>query len=123
MLFGSTLTKMAVSGALLAAPFAAAVSFNGEMPETASPPSVAEPLATHALLVATLSDGTIETQWLPRGICQRVASDVQAKETVTGLRSDGTRVEIARANCSLRNAQLAADRLFSERNLKAEKAR
>jgi len=114
MLFGSTISKLAVSGALLAAPLVAAVNYNGSIADVSPLPPIAGPHETDALLVATLADGNIETQWLPRRVCEQITSELRAKAVVTSLRSDGTRLQIAQANCSLRNAQLSADYLFSE---------
>ncbi len=60
-----------------------------------------------ALLVATLANGTVETQWLPEEMCERVVLELRTGSAVAGVTADGTRLPIERANCSLRSAQLA----------------
>jgi hypothetical protein len=59
-----------------------------------------------SLLVATLANGEIQRHWLPQTICERIVSQLQAGSKISAITSEGTVVNIERANCSLRNSQL-----------------
>lgn len=63
-------------------------------------------LDSNSLLVATLANGEIETQWMSREACEHVASAVAAGDGVAGVRPDGVRIYIAQANCSTRRIQV-----------------
>lgn len=65
-------------------------------------------LDSKSMLVATLQDGQIETQWMPRDVCEYIASAVLAGDAVAGVRADGVKVYIARANCSTRRVSVSA---------------
>jgi hypothetical protein len=62
-----------------------------------------------ALLVATMNSGEIETHWMPQALCERIASELAAGSSVSGVRIDGTRVFVAKANCSFGRMKLAAE--------------
>jgi hypothetical protein len=55
-----------------------------------------------SLLVATLANGEIERHRMGNVDCERVVSAIAAREFVTGVRDDGVRLTIVRANCSTR---------------------
>lgn len=106
-MFGPTASKVAVSAVLMLVPVIGAERMRGSVAEVSPAPlaGVAE-LSPSALLVATLANGEVETHWVPRQVCERVVSELRAGSTVAGVTEDGTRLTIARANCSLRSAQL-----------------
>ena len=60
----------------------------------------------NSLLVATLANGEIQLHWLPQRICERIVSQLHAGSKISAITSEGTVVNIDRANCSLRNSQL-----------------
>jgi hypothetical protein len=62
-----------------------------------------------ALLVATLNSGEIEMHWIPPALCERIASELAAGSSVSGVRIDGTKVFVAKANCSVGRMKLAAE--------------
>ncbi|HML28818.1 MAG TPA: hypothetical protein PKE16_08275 [Hyphomicrobium sp.] len=63
-------------------------------------------LDSNSLLVATLANGEIQTQWMSREACEHVASAVTAGDGVAGVRQDGVRIYIAQANCSTRRIEV-----------------
>jgi hypothetical protein len=62
-------------------------------------------LDSTSLLVATLADGEVQTHWIPTATCEHVASAVASGESVAGVRADGVRVFVAKANCSTRRIE------------------
>jgi hypothetical protein len=72
----------------------------------AGPPLRIARADTDSLLIATLSNGEIQSHWLQQPICERIVSELRAASKVSAISSDGTVLNIERANCSLRNSQL-----------------
>jgi hypothetical protein len=109
-MLGTTASKIAVSAVLMLVPVIGAEGWRGSVAEVSPPPlaGTEADAGTSALLVATLTNGNVETHWVPRQVCERVVSELRAGSTVAGVTEDGTRLTIARANCSLRSAKLAA---------------
>ena len=61
----------------------------------------------NSLLVATLSGGEIELHWLPDAVCKRVVSELAARSLVWGIRLDGSKVPVAKAQCRPRSLELS----------------
>ncbi|MET1046802.1 MAG: hypothetical protein ABWX70_08890 [Hyphomicrobium sp.] len=100
-MFGTTVLKYAVSVVLVAA--TAGGTGNVEYSPSAAPrEEVPVALDSSSLLVATLADGAVQTHWMSRVACERVAEAVAAGNSVAGVRGDGVKIYIVRANCSTR---------------------
>ncbi|MET0639160.1 MAG: hypothetical protein ABWZ19_03990 [Hyphomicrobium sp.] len=100
-MFGTTVLKYAASVVLVAA---TAGTGNVEYSPSAAAPREEVPVAldSSSLLVATLADGAVQTHWMSRVACERVAEAVAAGNSVAGVRGDGVKIYIVRANCSTR---------------------
>jgi len=70
------------------------------------PTEIPVALDSTSMLVATLANGEIERHWMARDACERIASAVAAGDGVAGVRDDGVRVFIAKANCSTRRIEV-----------------
>ena len=105
-MLGPTASKVAVSAVLLLLPAIGAKSSRGSVAESSPPPIASAAIEANSLLIATLANGEVETHWLPQGVCERVVAEMKFGSEVSGVRSDGTRLRLERASCSLRNAQL-----------------
>ncbi|RUP00520.1 hypothetical protein [Hyphomicrobium sp.] len=97
-MYGATASKLITSLVLVVA--AAGGPASGE--KTSEAARIQKPVvpASTSLLVATMADGQLEMEWVPREICEQVSSSVAAGDAVAGVRPDGVRVYIAKANCS-----------------------
>ena len=109
-MFGTTASKVTTLLVVVIMLALGAGIVSGSVAAIPPPPSIRAGIDPNALLVVTLANGEIETHWLLRQVCDRIVSAVRAGNTVAGVRSDGTRMMIDRANCSLRSAQLSDDR-------------
>jgi hypothetical protein len=109
-MFGTTASKVAASLAAVTIPALGVGIVGGSVAAIPPPPSINTGLDPNVLLVATLANGQLETHWLPRKVCSQIVAALRAGNTVAGIRFDGTRMMIDRANCSLRSAQLSEDR-------------
>ena len=105
-MIGTIASKITAAAALLLVSAISAETLRGSIAEISPPPIAPVDPNPDAMLVATMTNGEIETHWLPRKVCERVASELRAGSRVSGTRQDGTQMFISRANCSLRNAQL-----------------
>ncbi len=104
-MFGTTASKLAAS-VLLVATSATGVARVDQRASTESKRLEAPVvLDSTSLLVATLQNGELQTQWMPRDACEQVASAVAAGDHVAGVRQDGVKIYIARANCSTRRVE------------------
>ena len=99
-MFGSTASKVIASVVLVAS--AGGTASLPVKPENSALREIPVGLDDRSLLVATLANGVIRIQWMARDVCERVESAVLAGEAVAGVRADGVKVYIARANCSTR---------------------
>ena len=109
-MFGTTASKLTASLAVVIMPALGAGIVGGSVATIPPPPSIDGGVDPNVLLVAALANGETETHWLPRKVCNQIVSALRAGNTVAGVRFDGTRMMIDRANCSLRSAQLSEDR-------------
>jgi hypothetical protein len=105
-MLGPTASKVAASAVLLLVPAIGTKSLRGSIAENSPPPITSATIEANSLLVATLANGEVETHWLPKDVCERVVAELASGSKVSGIRSDGTRLPLERASCSLRNAQL-----------------
>jgi hypothetical protein len=101
-MLGTTASKVAASVILVAASAGGTAGLKLATPDSFATRDTPVALDSTSLLVATLANGTIETQWMRRDLCERVASAVAAGDQVAGSRADGVRIYITRANCSTR---------------------
>lgn len=104
-MFGTTASKVAVSVVIVAASAGGTAGLHVATYDSA-PREIPVALDDTSLLVATLANGELQTQWMPRDACERVASAVVAGDGVAGMRPDGVKVYITRANCSTRRIQV-----------------
>ncbi|MFA5958468.1 hypothetical protein [Hyphomicrobium sp.] len=105
-MFGTTVLKFAGFAFVV---LASASGIAGVDKTTATHPKNLEiPVAldSNSLLVATLANGEIETHWMARDDCERVASVVESGGYVAGVRPDGVRMTITQANCSTRRIEV-----------------
>ncbi len=100
-MFGTTASKL-VTSAFLVAVSAGGMASADKSASASAPnnPEVPIALSDNSLLVATLANGEIQSQWMSTEACERVSAAVGARTGVAGVRSDGVRITIARANCS-----------------------
>lgn len=108
-MFSTTAAKLSGSVLLVMTAASGAAHDRQWMPSESSRPESPVVLDRSSLLVATLANGEIQSQWMSTTACERVASAVAAGDAVAGLRSDGVRVYISRANCSTRRVEPAPD--------------
>jgi hypothetical protein len=106
VMFGTTALKLAASIILVAASASGPAGFRVATSYSPTPREIPVALDDTSLLVATLATGELQTQWMPRDACERVASAVVAGDGVAGIRSDGVKVYITRANCSTRRIEV-----------------
>jgi hypothetical protein len=104
-MLGTTASKVAASVVLVAASAGGTAGLHVAVPGSSAPLEQPVVLDSTSLLVATLADGELQTQWMPREACERVASAIAAGNGVAGVREDGVKVYIARANCSTRRIE------------------
>lgn len=107
-MFGTTAPKIVASVVLIAS--ASGTAGLPTKPDHSSRQETPVALDSRSLLVATLENGEIQTQWMPRDVCEHVASAVHSGDRVAGVREDGVRVFIARANCSTRRVPVDASK-------------
>ncbi|MBS0234561.1 MAG: hypothetical protein JSR99_13870 [Proteobacteria bacterium] len=121
-MFGTTAAKLGASVLVVAA---AASGTARDRLMASTHPHMAESqlpvvLDRNSLLVATLANGELQTQWMSRQACERVASAVATGGSVAGVRQDGVKIYITRANCSTRRIEAAPDTValssFAPRN-------
>lgn len=105
-MLGTTASKVAASVILVAASAGGTAGLRVAAPNNSAPRDIPVALDKTSLLVATLANGELQTQWMPREACERVASAVAAGNGVAGVRPDGVKVYIARANCSTRRIEV-----------------
>lgn len=99
-MLGSTASKVVASVVLVAsAGGTASLPVKPEYPVSRDTPVA---LDNRSLLVATLANGDLQTQWMSRDVCEHIAASVVSGDAVAGVRADGVKVYIARANCSTR---------------------
>ena len=108
-MYGTTASKVAASVVLVAASAGGTAGLRVATSYDSAPREIPVALDNISLLVVTLANGELQTQWMPRDACERVASAVVAGDGVAGMRSDGVKVYIARANCSTRRIQVNSD--------------
>ncbi|WP_325025104.1 hypothetical protein [Hyphomicrobium sp.] len=111
-MFSSTALKILGSVVLIACASSSSTSLPAK-PSQAYSEDNPVALDSTSLLVATLQNGEIETQWMPRDVCEHVVSAVLAGNTVAGVRADGVKVYIAQANCSTRRVPVMAAKTAS----------
>ncbi|WP_045836674.1 hypothetical protein [Hyphomicrobium sp. 99] len=99
-MLGTTASKIVASVVLIAS--ATSTASLPTKPDYSSRQDTPVALDSASLLVATLQNGEIQTQWMPRDVCEHVVSAVLSGDAVAGVRADGVKVFIARANCSTR---------------------
>ena len=104
-MFGTTAPKIVASVVLIAS-----ASGTAGLPTNSLRLEAPVALDSNSLLVATLENGEIQTQWMPRDVCEHVASAVHSGDRVAGVREDGVKVFIARANCSKRRVPVDASK-------------
>ncbi len=107
-MFGTTAPKIVASVVLIAS--ASGTAGLPTKPDHSSSQETPVALDSRSLLVATLQNGEIQTQWMPRDVCEHVASAVHSGDLVAGVREDGVKVFIARANCSTRRVPVDANK-------------
>jgi hypothetical protein len=99
-MLGSTASKIVASVVLIAS--AGGTASLPVKPEYYASREIPVALDNRSLLVATLVNGDLQTQWMPRDVCEHIAAAVISGDAVAGVRADGVKVYIARANCSTR---------------------
>ncbi|RUP09043.1 hypothetical protein [Hyphomicrobium sp.] len=107
-MFGTTASKIVASVVLIAS--ASGTVGLPTKPDHSSHQETPVALDSKSLLVATLENGEIQTQWMPRDVCEHVASAVHSGDLVAGVRADGVKVYISRANCSTRRVPVDASK-------------
>ena len=112
-MFSSTALKILGSVVLIACASSSSTSLPAKPSDQAFREDNPVALDSTSLLVATLHNGEIETQWMPRDVCEHVVSSVLAGNTVAGVRADGVKVYIAQANCSTRRVPVMAAKTAS----------
>ncbi len=105
-MLGTTASKVAASVVLVAASASGTAGLRVTAPNNAAPREIPVTLDKISLLVATLASGEVQTQWMPRETCEQIASAVVQGNSVAGVREDGVRVYISRANCSTRRIEV-----------------
>jgi hypothetical protein len=117
-MFGSSASKIVASVVLIAS--AGGTASLPVKPEHDASREIPVALDSRSLLVATLVNGELQTQWMPRDVCEHIAAAVTSDGAVAGVRADGVKVFIARANCSTRrvavHSSATALNLAAERN-------
>ncbi|MBY0559168.1 hypothetical protein [Hyphomicrobium sp.] len=96
-MFGSTASKVVASVVLVAS--ASGTASLPVKPEQSASREIPVALDDRSLLVATLANGDLQTQWMSRDVCERIEASVISGDAVAGVRADGVKVYIARANC------------------------
>ena len=104
----STIAKFGASVVFIAA---TANSTLGSFNEPVLAADVSVALEGQSLLVATLTNGETQMQWMSRSACEAVASAVARGQLAAGVRQDGVRIYISQANCSTRRVQVTSERL------------
>jgi hypothetical protein len=99
-MFSTTASKLVASMLLVATSAGGMADADKTAPASRGPHEIPVLLASNSLMVATMANGDIQTQWIPRDACERVERAVAAGRAVAGVRSDGVSVFIAHANCS-----------------------
>ncbi len=108
-MLGTTASKVAASVVLVAASAGGTAGLHVAASNNFAAREQPVALDKTSLLVATLTNGELQTQWMPRETCERVASAVAQGSGVAGVRPDGVRVYIVRANCSTRRIEVNPD--------------
>ncbi len=99
-MFGTTASKFAASFVLVAATAGGTAGVGKSILSDHTSNAAPVVPAKNSLLVATLANGALEMQWMSREACEEVASAVASGNGVAGVRGDGVKVYIDRANCS-----------------------
>ncbi len=108
-MFSTTASKLVACVFLVAVSASGTAGVQKFAPTGAASRDVPVVLSSNSLLVATLANGEIQTQWMSTSACERAASAVLSGNGVAGVRSDGVRVYIARINCSTPRVEVAPD--------------
>jgi hypothetical protein len=109
VMFSTTASKFVASMFLVAVSASGLTGVDKRAPTIQEPHEVPVALASNSLMVATMANGEIQTQWMPRGTCERAEQAVAAGRAVAGIRSDGVSVFIAHANCSTPRVEVRPD--------------
>lgn len=99
-------TKLVASAFIVLASASGIAGVGTSAPDALKPQNIPVALDNNSLLVATLANGEIQTQWMSRSACEQVEAAVASGDGVTGVRSDGVRMYIAQANCSTRRIEV-----------------
>ncbi|MFT3730381.1 MAG: hypothetical protein QM780_03000 [Hyphomicrobium sp.] len=105
-MFSTTVPKLAASAFVVLASASGVAGIAKTTSVSGDAQGISIGLDDNSLLVATLANGEVETHWMTRAGCERVASAVGAGQTVSGVRADGVRISITEANCSTRRVQI-----------------
>jgi hypothetical protein len=108
-MLSTTASKFVVSAVIVLASASGFAGVDKSSPTAVRPHEVPVALDVNSLLVATLANGDIQTQWMPRETCERVEAAVATRDNVAGVSADGTRSPITKANCSTRRIEISSD--------------